>query len=44
VAAVGGAEQRVVERLKRTGRFFIFLREVAPRLLDDGFKAEPEKA
>jgi hypothetical protein len=43
-AELSEAEQRVVERLKRTGRFYVFLRQVAPRLFDDGFQAELEKA
>jgi len=38
-AELSEAEQRVVERLKRTGRFYVFLRQVAPRLFDDGFQA-----
>jgi hypothetical protein len=38
------AEQRVVERLKRAGRFYVFLRQVAPRLFDEGFQEELEKA
>ena len=38
------AEQRVAGRLKRGGRFYVFLRQVAPRLFDEGFQAELEKA
>lgn len=38
------AEQRVVGLLKRTGKFYVFLRRIAPQLFDDGFQAELEKA
>ena len=37
-------EQRVLGRLRRGGRFYVFLRQVAPRLFDEGFQAELEKA
>jgi hypothetical protein len=37
-AELSEAGQRVVERLKRTGSY-VFLRQVAPRLFDDGFLA-----
>jgi hypothetical protein len=38
------AEQGVAGRLGRGGRFYVFLRQVAPRLFDEGFQAELEKA
>ena len=38
------AEQRFVLRLRRGGKFFIFLREIRSRLFDDVFQAELEGA
>jgi IS5 family transposase len=38
------AEQKFVLRLRRGGKFFIFLREIRPRLFDESFQAELEKA
>lgn len=37
-------EARVAARLKRTGRLYVFLREVQPDLFDEAFQAELEAA
>ncbi len=38
------AEQKVASRLRRVGKFYLFLREVRHELFDDGFQAELEQA
>jgi Transposase DDE domain/Transposase domain (DUF772) len=37
-------EQGIAARLKRTGKFYLFLREIQPRLFDDPFQAQLESA
>jgi hypothetical protein len=42
--ALGEREEQVAGLLKRTGKFYVFLRRVQPRLFDEAFQAELAKA
>jgi hypothetical protein len=41
---LGEAEQRVAGLLKRTGKLYVFLRKIQPRLFDEAFQAELAQA
>ena len=41
---LSAAEHRIANRLRRTGKFYVFLREIRHELFDDVFQAELEKA
>jgi Transposase DDE domain/Transposase domain (DUF772) len=43
-AELGEAEQRVAGLLKRTGKLYVFLRKIQPRLFDEAFQAELAQA
>lgn len=37
---LSAAEQRVADKLKRIGKFYVFLREIRAELFDEAFEAE----
>ena len=43
-AELGEREQQIAARRKRTGKFYLFLRQIQPRLFDDAFQGQLESA